>query len=408
MTLLISYVVGIKVSREFDLKFLVDLKTEELSQASKKYETLVDLFDKKVIASRTDSKGRITYVTSAFCAISGYSKSELMGRDHNIVRHPDMPKELYKELWQTIKKGKIFNCELKNSRKDGTFYWVDVIITPEFDNDGNIISYFAIREDITAKKEVVEFNKTLYDRVNEEVAQNQKKDQLLLHQSKLAAMGEMIGAIAHQWRQPLNTLAIQMQFIEDDFEEGLIDAKYLSDYSKESMKLVNFMSKTIDDFRNFFTVDKMKSNFDIKKKTDETVNMLSAQLEGHNIKLNVEGESFSILGHSSEFQQVVLNIINNAKDALLEKEINEGEITINIQAKDDVGCVKISDNAGGIPKDVIERIFEPYFTTKEQGKGTGLGLYMSKMIIDNMDGKLSVQNNDLGAEFTIELKAIHE
>ena len=286
--------------------------------------------------------------------------------------------------------------------KDADLIYVDL------DDDGNIISYFAIREDITAKKEVVDFNKTLYERINEEVAQNQKKDQLLLHQSKLAAMGEMIGAIAHQWRQPLNTLAIQMQFIEDDFDEGLIDAKYLREYSKESMKLVNFMSKTIDDFRNFFTVDKMKSTFDIKKKTDETINMLSAQLEGHNIKLTVEGESFSILGHSSEFQQVVLNIINNAKDALLEQEINEGAITINIEAKDDVGCVRISDNAGGIPKDVIERIFEPYFTTKEQGKGTGLGLYMSKMIIDNMSGKLSVQNNDLGAEFTIELKVTHE
>ena len=236
--------------------------------------------------------------------------------------------------------------------------------------------------------------------------ENQQKDRLLLEQSKLAAMGEMIGAIAHQWRQPLNALAMRIQFIEDDFEDELIDKEYMHEHSTESMKLVNFMSKTIDDFRNFFTIDKMKGDFGVKEKIDETVNMLIGQLDNYNIKVEINENDFKINGFPSEFQQVVLNIINNAKDAFLEKNMENGKIEVVIDSNNNLGIIKIKDNAGGIPQDVIKRVFEPYCTTKEQGKGTGLGLYMSKMIIeDNMKGKLSVENIDDGAIFTIEIEA---
>lgn len=409
ITGLITYIVAMKVAKEKNLEQLVKEKTKILRDSNKRYESLLDMFDKKVIASRTDLKGIITYTTKAFEDISGYSKEELLGVGHNILRHEDMPRELYVNLWRTIKAGKVFSAEIKNKRKDGTFYWVRAVIMPEFDDEGNICSYFAVRDDITAKKEVEELNKTLSDRVDIAVVENQKKDQLLLQQSKLAAMGEMIGAIAHQWRQPLNTLAIKIQFIEDDYEDELIDQEYLEQFSKESMELVNFMSKTIDDFRNFFTIDKVKGLFNVKTKINETSNMLRAQLENYDIKLEIKGEGFQVLGYASEFQQVVLNIINNAKDELVEKERNDGIIIVEIEANEEEGYIRIQDNAGGIPQDIIDRVFEPYFTTKEQGKGTGLGLYMSKMIIEeNMHGKLSIQNIDEGAQFTINVKVENE
>ena len=228
------------------------------------------------------------------------------------------------------------------------------------------------------------------------------KDQLLEQQSKLAAMGEMVGAIAHQWRQPLNALAVQVQFIEDDFEDGIVNKKYLDDYKKENMKLINFMSNTIDDFRNFFRIDKVKTKFSIYKKTNETVNILKGQLNSHDIEIFINEDSFDVLGYSSEFQQVILNIINNAKDELIEKKIANPKITIHINSSNEKGTITISDNAGGIKEDILDRVFEPYFTTKEQGKGTGIGLYMSKMIIDeHMDGKLSVANINDGAQFKI-------
>ena len=389
----------------FLITYILIIKNKDNRISSTKLEALLFMFNKKVIASRTNKSGVITYVTDAFCEISGYSREELLGQNHKIIKHNDMDKKVYIKLWKTISKGKIFTGEIKNKKKDGTFYYVNISIFPEKNDESEIIGYFAIREDITAKKEVERFNDTLSLKVEQEVEKNLKKDKLLLEQSKLAAMGEMIGAIAHQWRQPLNTLAIKLQFIIDDYEDGLVDKKYLENHSDESMKLVNFMSKTIDDFRNFFNIDKVKTTFDIRTKILETTNILSSQLSNYDIAVDVLGSNFEFFGHASEFQQVILNIVNNAKDALVEEEIENGIIKIDINSDKEFGYIRISDNAGGIETSVYERIFEPYFTTKEQGKGTGLGLYMSKMIIeDNMQGELSAKNNKDGAEFMIKFR----
>ena len=234
------------------------------------------------------------------------------------------------------------------------------------------------------------------------------KDELLAHQGKLAAMGEMVGAIAHQWRQPLNALAVQVQFIEDDFEDGLIDIEYLKKYKRENMQLVNFMSHTIDDFRNFFRIDKTKTIFSANANIKETVNIIKAQLDSNNIELSINNKTFNILGYRSEFQQVILNIINNAKDALIDKRIENGKIDIFIDFSNSIGTITILDNAKGIPNNYVHRIFEPYFTTKDEGKGIGIGLYMSKMIIeDHMNGKLSVSNDTKGASFKINLEVIN-
>ncbi|KAB7887543.1 CHASE domain-containing protein [Poseidonibacter ostreae] len=393
----------------FLISYILIIKNKDNHLSAKKLEELLFMFDKKVIASRTNKKGIITYATKAFCDISGYSKEELLGQNHRIIKHPDTDEKVYKQLWETISKGEIYTGEIKNKKKDGSFYYVNITIFPEKNHKQEIAGYFAIREDITAKKEVEAFNNTLSLKVEQEVLENIKKDKLLLQQSKLAAMGEMIGAIAHQWRQPLNTLAIKLQFIVDDYEDGLVNKKYLELHSAESMSLVNFMSKTIDDFRNFFSIDKIKSTFDIKTKILETTNILSSQLSNYKIKTEIIGDSFIFHGHASEFQQVILNIVNNAKDVLVEQKTEAGIININIKSDDEYGYIIISDNAGGIKDSVYERIFEPYFTTKEQGKGTGLGLYMSKMIIeDNMQGSLTAKNNENGAEFMIKFNIKNE
>jgi len=389
----------------FLVTYILIIKNKDSQLSRKKLEELLFMFDKKVIASHTDKEGIITYATKAFCEISGYSKEELLGQDQRIVIHEDMFDGTYEKVLETISKGEIYTGEIKNKRKDGTFYYVNSTIFPEKNDESEITGYFAIREDISAKKEVELFNDTLSLKVEQEVEKNLKKDKLLLQQSKLAAMGEMIGAIAHQWRQPLNTLAIKLQFVVDDYEDGLVDKKYLENHSSEGMKLVNFMSKTIDDFRNFFNIEKAKTTFDIKTKVLETTNILSSQLSKYDIKVEVLGNTFDFYGHASEFQQVILNIVNNAKDALVEEEIVNGVIKVDIKSDKEYGYIIISDNAGGIESSVYERIFEPYFTTKEQGKGTGLGLYMSKMIIeDNMQGELSAKNNKDGAEFMIKFR----
>jgi len=245
--------------------------------------------------------------------------------------------------------------------------------------------------------------KKLRESINNAVDDNRKKDELLFRQSKHAAMGEMIGSIAHQWRQPLNAIAGHIQMIEFDHEDKIIDDKYIQTFISENMVLVNFMSNTIDDFRDFFRVNKLKKEFNAKKAIMGTLNLIKSQLNEKSIQISLDlDEKCFVFGFESEFQQVVLNIVNNAKDELIGKNGKESLISISIFKNMNFTVFKISDNAGGIPEKIIERIFEPYFTTKEQGQGTGLGLYMSKMIIENnMGGHISVANTENGAEFTI-------
>jgi C4-dicarboxylate-specific signal transduction histidine kinase len=260
-------------------------------------------------------------------------------------------------------------------------------------------------EDIeAAKKELHELNATLEERVENEVEKRRENEQMLIHQSRLAAMGEMIGNIAHQWRQPLNAVGLIIQNMGDAFDYGELDKEYLDRTIAKSMEIIHHMSKTIDDFRNFFRPEREKHEFSVKTAVDKAVSLIDATLKNSYIRLEVDIKEDAVAyGYQNEYSQALLNVLNNAKDALLANEVKDPLIKIALFKKDDKSALAISDNAGGIPEEIIERIFEPYFTTKEQGKGTGIGLYMSKVIIENnMGGSLTVRNADGGAEFRIE------
>ncbi|GAB6044842.1 hypothetical protein JCM11957_04400 [Caminibacter profundus] len=264
----------------------------------------------------------------------------------------------------------------------------------------------------TKTKELQEINKNLQKIVEEKLKELRKKDKALVQQSKLAAMGEMIGAIAHQWRQPLNALAINIQLLEDLQEEGKLDKKTLKEFIEKNMQTIQFMSNTIDDFRSFFRKDKEKVEFDIKEAIEKTLNLQKAQLKNYNIEVLAELKPIKIKGYKNEFMQVILNIISNAKDAIEEKRKKignfQGKIKIKTRKDNDKIFIEIEDNGGGIPKEIKERIFEPYFTTKEEGKGTGMGLYMVKEIIERMNGKIEIENTSKGAKFIITLKDTSE
>jgi signal transduction histidine kinase len=217
-------------------------------------------------------------------------------------------------------------------------------------------------------------------------------------------MGEMIGNIAHQWRQPLAAVAAIVQDIEDAYEYKELDKKYLADSVEKTMKQLNYMSRTIDDFRNFFKPNKEKIEFSIQKIIEDTMSFVEKSFAYHNIKINfVVKKDSTIRGFSNEYSQTILNILNNSKDAILENKIEAGQIEIKVDVnQQNQSVVTIQDNGGGIPDDIVDKIFDPYFSTKEQGKGTGIGLYMAKMIIEeNMKGKLLADNLQNGAVFQI-------
>jgi len=195
-------------------------------------------------------------------------------------------------------------------------------------------------------KELHDLNTNLEEIVKRKTNENIKQLEALQQQSKLASMGEMIGAIAHQWRQPLNELGIAIQNLKYDYEDGLIDKEYLDNYIASSKKVIKFMSDTIDDFRNFYRTDKTKEIFNVKESIQKVLSIQKAQLKNNNINVELIGEGFEVSGYKNEFQQVILNLINNAKDILLDKKVKDATITIELKER----TVYVRDNGGGIPQ----------------------------------------------------------
>jgi len=216
-------------------------------------------------------------------------------------------------------------------------------------------------------------------------------------------MGEMISMIAHQWRQPLSVLGTIVQNIHLRYSLGKLDKDYLEKQRLLSNGLTEKMSATIDDFRNFFKPNKERKDFSIKDTIKKTIFLIDDSFRSHSI--NIENETFDdviVNGFGNELSQVLLNILTNSKDAFIENKIEAPHIQIQTKQIQTHIRILISDNAGGIRKSIINKIFEPYFTTKSTHNGTGLGLYMSKIIIEeNMKGELKVKNIENGVEFSI-------
>ncbi|WP_026842645.1 hybrid sensor histidine kinase/response regulator [Citrifermentans bremense] len=275
------------------------------------------------------------------------------------------------------------------------------------------------QELLGAKASLSNLNRELEQRVKERTAaltqetaerlqameELRKKDEVLMQQSRQAAMGEMIGNIAHQWRQPLNAVGLLVQDLTLSYEYGNFNKEYLDSSTNKIMQMVRHMSQTIDDFRNFFTPDKEKTSFDPCQVVEKTLGLIEGSLADKGITFEVHcGHAPNITGHPNEFSQVLLNILTNAMDAFGERKPPQPKLRVSIDSEDGKIVVTIADNAGGMPKHVLGRIFEPYFTTKEQGKGTGIGLFMAKNIVEkSMHGSLTARNIDGGAEFRIEV-----
>jgi signal transduction histidine kinase len=260
------------------------------------------------------------------------------------------------------------------------------------------------QEELSVKQvQLKSLNRLLEERVNTSVSELRLKDKVMLAQGRQAAMGEMINNIAHQWRQPLNNLGLIIQNLESEYNLGTLTSADMTDDINKSMKTILFMSQTINDFSNFFSIDKTRTTFSVIKGVKRVIAMMEASLSKQGIVVQLEmTDDITIEGYFNEYNQVVLNLLNNAKDILIERSVSTPLINISISRVDDHAVVKIRDNAGGIPDGIIEQIFDPYFTTKGPDKGSGVGLYMSKMIIEeHFDGSLTAVNVDNGAEFTI-------
>jgi signal transduction histidine kinase len=265
--------------------------------------------------------------------------------------------------------------------------------------------FTSYREKVSKKEQSLkEFNKTLTVRINEALEEAKKRDQALLHKSRLAQMGEMISMIAHQWRQPLSEVSGIFMEMETAAKFGKADRKFIERESKEGYKFVNYMSNTIDDFSNFFKPAKTKETFSVTHMCKKAITLAQASLKNKDINLTLHVKEDTVVnGYPSEYAQVILNLILNAKETLIERDSKDPTIKIIVDKKEGKSQVSVSDNGGGVDEYDEERIFEPYFSTKKVS-GTGLGLYMSKMIIEeNMGGEIFAKNGPQGANFIIKV-----
>ncbi|RLA73588.1 MAG: hypothetical protein DRG78_22275, partial [Epsilonproteobacteria bacterium] len=264
-------------------------------------------------------------------------------------------------------------------------------------------------EDEVNKKtyELQQINDLLEEKVKKEVEKNLEQEKKILESVKMVQMGEMIGNIAHQWRQPLSVISTSASGIKMKQEYGVLDEKDIGEYMDTIVKSTQFLSDTIDTFRDFIKEKKELKEIVIQQRVEATLNIISASLTNNNItmKTNIDNSKpVKLTMIAGELDQVIINIINNAKDALVEKKVVDAMIILEVLQDSHKVLISIEDNAGGIPNDILSKIFDPYFTTKHKSQGTGLGLSMSyKIITDSLKGKLYAKNTNLGAKFFIEL-----
>ena len=252
----------------------------------------------------------------------------------------------------------------------------------------------SLKEKVEEKtRELRQINSDLEIRIKKEVDENIRKDRLLAQQQKMVSMGQMIENIAHQWRQPLSLITTsasgiklkkQLNDLDDDFFHNTLD---------NILTTSKYLSNTIDDFRYFFKPQKEKEEFYLERCCTKTIELINPNFVSQDIKIVYKTENIKVHGYETELIQVLINILNNSKDALLSQNNDERFIFIDIFKKDDKAIIEINDNAGGIDEEIINKIYEPYFTTKHQSQGTGIGLFMCREIVNkHMNGHIDISN----------------
>lgn len=404
---------NLKLKDEIRNKEIIQKK---LKQSEEKFRTLFDIAP--VLLDAFDDDRKVILWNKECEKVFGWSLEEIQKEKNPIsLLYPDtlIQKEIFEDFQNND--GNIYK-EWHPITKDGKEIitrWANIQLpNDEIIHVGYDITQQRKNEKIVqekteqlkiAKQQLEELNSSLENRIESEINKNTKQQIILMHQSKLAQMGEMVENIAHQWRQPLAqinslVLLIDMELNKNKFTNSILESKL-----NEIEILTAYMSKTIDDFKNFFSPNKEKSIFKIQIAIQKALDIVKGTVHLYHIKININVEKdLECNGYLEELQQVILTILNNAIEALVLKKIPSGEIFIDAYKQDNNIVINIQDNALGIDIKYLNKVFEPYFTTKQKSQGTGLGLYMAKMIIENgLEGVLNVENKLNGACFTIKI-----
>ena len=349
----------------------------------------------------TDVNKKIIDVNKAFTLNTGYSISDVYGKNPRLLKSNVHNDAFYQNMWNELDTNNHWRGEVVNKTKNGDVYVELLTINVVMNDNGEINNYIGVFTNITQQKE-------------QEVLLKEQ-ERFIHQQSKMASMGEMLENIAHQWRQPLSIISTAATGMKMEKEFGVSK----EESEMEKLTLINdsaqHLSKTIDDFRDFFKPDKKVEEFYVEDVFQQSMKILESKFKNRNIHIEKNIFNTKVRGYKGELVQVFMNILNNARDALESKTLNERFIMIDIFTEDKNVVIKITDSAGGIDENIIDKVFEPYFTTKHKSQGTGIGLYMSEEIITkHVNGKINVYNSNIfyenktfyGACFCIEIPSV--
>jgi len=344
------------------------------------------------IIAQTDAKGKLVMVNDKFCEISGYSRDELIGRDHRIVNSGTHPKSFFKEMWQTISSGKSWNGEICNRKKTGDLYWVTTTITPFLDSEGKPYQYLAIRQDITELKLA---QQTILDQQTQ-----------LINASRLSAIGEMAAAIAHEINNPLAIILGRTEMLQMMVKKGTLDIPTLSrlvESISTTGKRIERIVRGMQTLSHHGISDEPKIDSSLKEILADAIELCTDRFRNSGIELKppeVSDEIF-LKCRSHEIVQVIINLLNNAHDAVNGQP--DAWVRLDWKVLADSGQLEISvtDSGKGISPEVQAKLFQPFFSTKRVQYGTGLGLSVSTSLIEGHGGKLYYDKTSPNTRFVI-------
>jgi len=357
--------------------------------------------------SKTNPNGYITYVNEEFCKVSGYSKEELLGQNHNIIRDPDTKKSTYKEMWNTITNKHVWHGKVKNRRKNGELFVDKTTIVPILNDQDAIVEYIAIRQDIT---DLYRQEEMLKSRIDEEVKKN-------LSEAKFSTIGKMAAGITHEINTPLTYIKGNVELMLQDINslEPSINAKeFLLEDAQTILEGVNRIATIVESMREVASqrsdvfldhniYSSLITALTISYNKAKQVTKIKIQDEEFKLGMDKEKYTFKAYMQIQRIEQVFIIIINNALDVLIHKE-NFEDRSLAITVKEDEYSVSITfdDNGGGIDPEILPKIFDPFESTKEAG-GMGIGLNVAQKIVHDHDGALLASNHEDGARFEIVL-----
>lgn len=392
-----AFLYFINITNYSNAEYQLNHSVQELLSKKEELQAVFDMAANGI--SILDRNGMFLYANKFFQDMMEYNMEELSKESCISLSSPEYASASESAVAKAIRYGSIQNFRKVCVTKSGVHLNASMSLSYLKSRDEIVMITSDITQDIKYQEE-------LKRQVEIEVAKRTGQYEIMCHQSRLAAMGEMIDSIAHQWRQPLNGLGLIVQGLRHISNSEGLDKESLEEIESEIMEKINYMSQTINDFSGFFRISKTKEAFDVLHSIEDALRLIDVQLQLNNVKVNIivkEELSKKVIGFPNEFKQVIMNIVHNAMTAIVKTMPTQGSIDIILDSSNEKLNISIIDNGGGIKEENIEKIFDPYFTTRENG--SGIGLYMSKVIIEHhMQGHLNVQNYNDGAKFCIELR----